>query len=130
MESTVSAYLLGSAAATGRWEASGISMEVSFLDASGTPIDCWEYGAEMTVSVVIRSERPLQNPAVDLTFYSESGTKVFAVQSDKLPGSCRVTKDSRTCFEFAIQNIGFPIPSLKVDVGIRCRGLQEYHAWW
>ncbi|MCL5023307.1 MAG: ABC transporter ATP-binding protein [Nitrospirae bacterium] len=107
-----------------------IEAEVSFLDGFGKQISAWEYSKVLFVKVQLTSRNALFRPAVDVSFYAESGAKAFSLKSDLLEGGQVSDSYNNIVFIFSIINPGFAVSSLSVDVGVREGGHAEYLACW
>lgn len=103
---------------------------VRVTDQSGSDMAVWNYGAGLVVDVEVDSKILLNRPAVDLAFYSESGVRVFAAQSDRL---CLGALDSFTktfSIRFEFSPVELTCKALTLDIGIRCDGQRDYLTWW
>jgi lipopolysaccharide transport system ATP-binding protein len=131
IEAAVNQYVRGNRDETGAWTAPGVTVALSFLDTQGKPLTTWGSEEELILRAQVQSDHPIDNPAVDFAFYTEAGSKVFAIKSDRLRGEDAPRfKSSNFVFEVGIQNLGLIVPSLTVDIGLRASAHPEYIAWW
>ena len=107
-----------------------LSLQVLFEDEHGSRITVWQYNSDLIVQVYVNSREALRDPAIDLAFYSESGVRVFAVQSDRLDEQMIRGLVKQFSLEFAFRNIGIACDLLTVDIGIRANKDPRYLAWW
>jgi len=107
-----------------------ISLRLAFQERDGSNITAWRYDSDLVVQVCVDCTRPLNQPAIDLAFYSENGTRVFAVQSDRLTDRQINSAAGRIQFEFVLRNVGLACSELTVDVGIRANKDPRYIMWW
>jgi hypothetical protein len=84
----------------------------------------------LTIHVEVRSEQPLRDPAVDVTFYADNGARLFSLQSDRLTETLNDQKVSQFQLQFRVRNPGLACVQLTVDVGIRTSKDPHYLAWW
>lgn len=61
----------------------------------------------------------------DLACYTLDGIKIFAFQSQNIPGFSSEDKE-RNCVEFLVENPGFSMRQLRVDIGMRNRPNESY----
>jgi lipopolysaccharide transport system ATP-binding protein len=108
----------------------GLSLKIWFEDGGGAPFETWNNEADLVVNVSVRSDRPLQDPAVDVTFYAENGVRVFSLQSDRLTEALSGKKVNQFQLRLRVKNPGLACVQLTVDVGIRESKDPHYHAWW
>jgi hypothetical protein len=108
----------------------GLSLKIWFEDGEGSPLETWTYDTNLTVNVEVRSNRPLGDPAVDVTFYADNGARVWAIQSDRLTDSLSGKKLRQFQLRFRVRNPGLASVQLTVDVGIRGSKEPQYLAWW
>jgi lipopolysaccharide transport system ATP-binding protein len=108
----------------------GLSLKIWFEDWSGSPLETWIYDTDLMVNVLIQSNRPLGEPAVDVTFYADNGARVFSLQSDRLTEALSGKKVSQFQMRFRVRNPGLACVQLTVDVGIRESKDPHYLAWW
>jgi lipopolysaccharide transport system ATP-binding protein len=108
----------------------GLALRLTFLNADGSELSVWRYGQPLVIRVDVTSERPLKDPAVDLAFYADNGTKVFAVQSDRVTHDLvgKAARQFRMAFE--VQNPGIACSQLALDVGLRAERERRYLGWW
>ncbi len=107
----------------------GIRATLQFLDEEGLSMDSWRYGSTFVVRVDIDSTRPLTRPAVDLAFYEEQGSRLFAFQSDRLVEP-RDHSTRRVQFELRVVNTALNCAAVTVDLGVRESPQSRYVAWW
>jgi homopolymeric O-antigen transport system ATP-binding protein len=88
------------------------------LDQDGQLTDAWTYGRTLTVGVEVDVRRSCSRLAVDLTFYTMDGQRLFAVQSDSWPAAS-VREPGVYSVWFRIENPGFTVPEMYIDAGIR-----------
>ena len=93
-------------------------MRFRILDGAGQPTVSWRYGEPLQIEVTLVTKSPLWKPAVDLAFYDERRTRLFALQSDRLgQGPERI--DSSWTASFRIENPGWTLTEISIDVGVR-----------
>ena len=108
----------------------GLSLRIWFEDGLGSPLETWNYDTDLRVTVEVESKQPLREPAVDVSFYSDNGARVFALQSDRLTDVLSGKNVSRFQFRLSVRNPGLACVQLTVDVGIRASKDPHYLAWW
>jgi len=108
----------------------GLSLRIWFEDGLGSPLETWNYDTDLRVTVEVESTQPLREPAVDVSFYSDNGARVFALQSDRLTDVLSGKYVSRFQFRLSVRNPGLACVQLTVDVGIRASKDPHYLAWW
>ena len=108
----------------------GVTVRVSFEDASGARLTQWRPGADLVVVADVEFPAPVAYAAVDVAFYSEAGVKLCAVQSDKLEGGELPRRARRVRFAFSIRNVGLAVSELSADVGVRAEKEPGYVTWW
>jgi lipopolysaccharide transport system ATP-binding protein len=107
-----------------------ITLEVQFLATAGASLKVWNNSEEMICLVDLSSERTLEKPAIDLAFYDERGTRVFALVSDGVGRPNVLQFERNLTFAFHVVNPGFACEFLRVDVGLRLGGARHYECWW
>ena len=105
----------------------GVSVKTNILDEAGRKLQDWRYGDEMIVEVDVESEEELIFPSVDIAFYRTDGMKIFSIQGDKALGIRNFTRTQKFKIVFRIQNPGFTVREIYMDVGIRS-GQDKYIA--
>ena len=128
-EGAVARYAAEGATDGGEFQAKGIKVRVAFADEAGQAVEAWGYDRDIVAEVSITADKRIADAAVDLAFYSESGVRVFAVQSDRLDGP-PFGIEGNTTLRFRLRNIGLACGSVTADVGIRKRNEGGYIAWW
>ncbi len=108
----------------------GLSLKIWFEDGAGSPLETWTHDTDLLVNVEVQSNRPLGEPAIDVTFYADNGARVFSLQSDRLTEALTGKKVNRFQMRFRIRNPGLACVQLTVDVGIRESKDPHYLAWW
>jgi lipopolysaccharide transport system ATP-binding protein len=108
----------------------GLSLKIWFEETPGSPLETWSFDSDLTVNVEVRSERPLRDPAIDVTFYADNGARLFSLQSDRLTEALNDKKVSQFQLQFQVRNPGLACVQLTVDVGIRASKDPHYLAWW
>ena len=91
---------------------------VRVLDAEGRPIDNWQYGSPLIVEVDTLLHLPCQRLAVDITFYTGDGQRLFGLQSDSM-GTRTGYEPGFHTIRFEIENPGFTVAEMYFDVGLR-----------
>ncbi len=76
------------------------------------------------IEVEVSSREELVNPAVDVTFYTGTGARLFALQSDRLTEKKGRIK-GHWRLRFAVENPRITAAEMLVDVGLR-EGVGEY----
>src|SRR5207302_11496985 len=88
------------------------------LDQRGTPTSIWQYGHDMTVQIEVRVNHSCSRLAVDITFYTVEGQRLFGLNSDHWSGKKSFDSGSHW-LTFRIQNPGITAPEIYFDVGLR-----------
>ena len=96
------------------------------LDRDARPTRTWRYGESLRFDVTVVAHHPIWNPAVDLAFYDDRRTRLFALQSDRLGTGPERIEGSWTA-SFVIENPGLALSEVSLDVGVR-EGSGEYLA--
>jgi hypothetical protein len=84
----------------------------------------------MIIQVEVAGIEPLPSPAVDVAFYSPSGIRVFAIQSDRVDTRLTGQAAQRFAVRFRVRNVGINCDQLHADVGVRARRSPEYVRCW
>jgi ABC-type polysaccharide/polyol phosphate transport system ATPase subunit len=113
----------------------GISMNLRIADATGRRLETWKPYAELIVTIDVEGNQRTRIHAVDVAFYSDEGTRLFALQSDRMqsadtPCTDTPSKAEPLHFQFRIMNPGLNCGSIGVDVGVRASRGPEYAAVW
>jgi len=106
----------------------GVALELSLFGSDGIPMRAWRYGETLAVNVKISTEELLTDPAIDLAFYSDNGTRIFSVQSDQILQ--RQLDSTSPTLQFEIRNPGLACNYLTIDVGLRTKTTSDYRASW
>src|SRR5260370_16505540 len=104
----------------------GLSLKIGFEDQAGSLLDTWPYDTALTVNVEIGSNRPLREPAVDVTFYADNGARVFSLQSDRLTDSPCGQKVNPFSLRFHFRNPGLACLPPNVALGLRAPNTPHY----
>jgi len=108
----------------------GLSLKIWFEDQGGSPLETWNYGTDLMVNVAVQSNRPLLEPAVDVTFHADNGARVFSLQSDRLTKALCGRSVNQFQMRLRVKNPGLASVLLTVDVGIRESKNPQYLASW
>jgi lipopolysaccharide transport system ATP-binding protein len=95
---------------------------VRILDEQGQPTVTWPYGRRLIVEVDASVSVPCQRLALDVTFYTSDGQRLFGLQSDSLSGRTAYDAGLHTV-KFEIENPGLTVPEMYFDVGLRTTGV-------
>lgn len=95
---------------------------VRILDERGQPTGTWPYGRRLIVEVDTSVGVPCQRLALDVTFYTSDGQRLFGLQSDSLSGRTAYDAGLHTV-RFEIDNPGLTVPEMYFDVGLRTTGV-------
>jgi len=95
---------------------------VRILDEEGEPTGTWLYGRRLIVEVDASVGVPCQHLALDITFYTSEGQRLFGLQSDVLNGRTAYDAGLHTV-RFEIENPGLTVPEMYFDVGLRTQGV-------
>ena len=87
-------------------------------DAQGRPTRIWRQGEPLEMEVTLIAHQPLRRPAVDLAFYDQRRTRLFALRSDRLSQSPELIQGCWTA-TFSIENPGLILPEIILDIGVR-----------
>ena len=115
---------LAAGAALSRQEDCEVRLRV--LDRDARPTRTWRYGESLRLEVTVVARQPIWNPAVDLAFYDDRRTRLFAFQSDRLGAGPERIEGSWTA-SFVIENPGLALSEVSLDVGVR-EGSGQYLA--
>jgi lipopolysaccharide transport system ATP-binding protein len=107
----------------------GITATVVLLNNHGAVAETWRYGEELIATIEVSSQNALKRPAVDLAFYDEMGTRLFAIQTDRASDNSP-TSTHNIIFKISISNSVLNCSSVIVDLGVRESPSQNYIAWW
>ena len=107
-----------------------IDITVEIRDEEGHKPSIWSYGKRLNFIVRVHSKDEIRLPAVDLAFYSEDGSRMFVVQSDRLGGTVGDEAVRDVEISFAVENIGIACDRLSIDVGLRSAAERDYLAVW
>lgn len=130
IHAAVARYLSSIAAARGLLVDSGLSVQLTVENQDGTAAKIWGLNAPITVKVLLESERQLRSPAIDLAFYSETGTRLSAVQSDRHTSQLKGKQGTVFRLEFTITNVGLTCEQVSIDLGVRANLEAQYAACW
>jgi lipopolysaccharide transport system ATP-binding protein len=108
----------------------GLSLRIWFEETPGSPLETWNFDADITVNVEVKSQHSLRDPAVDVTFYADNGSRLFSLQSDRLTEALNDKKVNQFKLQFQVRNPGLACVQMTVDVGIRASKDPHYLAWW
>ena len=96
------------------------------FDGQGHPTRVWRYGESLRMEVTLVARSQIWNPAVDLAFYDDRRTRLFALQSDRMGAGPERIEGSWTA-SFLIENPGLTLSEISLDVGVR-EGSGNYFA--
>jgi lipopolysaccharide transport system ATP-binding protein len=96
----------------------GCEVRLRVVDAQGEPTRMWRYGEPLQVEVALFARQPLWRPAVDVAFYDERRTRLFALQSDRLAEGPERIEGSWTAI-FRVENPGLILSEISLDLGVR-----------
>jgi lipopolysaccharide transport system ATP-binding protein len=91
---------------------------VRVLDEAGRFVDSWSYGSRLIVEVDTLLQAPCPRLAVDVTFYTGDGQRLFGLQSDTLNQRTAYDAGLHT-IRFEIENPGFTVAEMYFDIGLR-----------
>ncbi len=91
---------------------------VRVLDEEGRATNTWRYASRLVVEVDAVLRAPCQRFAVDITFYTGDGQRLFGLQSDSLSEKTACEAGAHT-IRFEIENPGFTVAEMYFDVGLR-----------
>ncbi|HZR33555.1 MAG TPA: ABC transporter ATP-binding protein [Terriglobales bacterium] len=91
---------------------------VRIFDSAGIAAEAWKYGRPITVEVDVAVRQPCPKLAVDITFYSTNGLRLFGLQSDRWHAAGSFEPGHHT-ISFRIENPGISVPEMYIDVGLR-----------
>lgn len=126
----VSEYLRSLRSGTTTYRGRGFSARMVLRGLSDDTERIWEADRDLTIEVTVHCEEPSLRPAVDLAFYTESGTRVISVQSDLLELNARPRIQAQHVYRFCITNPGLACGTLSMDLGIRVPGERIYRGCW
>ena len=106
------------AAAPANSQGADCDMQVRIVDDSGRSAQYWGYGKPLRIEVVLNPKRPLWKPAIDVVFYGDEGQRLMALFSDRFV-ECPSPCNQHAIVRFEIQNPGFLIREISIDVGLR-----------
>ena len=106
-----------------RTQLDGFTITATPGDAAGE----WATGSVLHVDVRWEAGRYTPGFSADLVFYTLEGEKLFALQSQTLPGT-DLSTPSATGVRFSVVNPGLVDRDIRMDVGIRPAGEQHYNA--
>jgi lipopolysaccharide transport system ATP-binding protein len=93
-------------------------VRLSVRDLDGQPTRVWQQGQPLQIDVTLIAHQPLRRPAVDLAFYDQRRTRLFALRSDRLSQSPEQIQGCWTA-SFRIEHPGLILPEITLDVGVR-----------
>lgn len=96
------------------------------FDSRGHPTRIWRYGEALRMEVTLVARHSIWNPAVDLAFYDDRRTRLFALQSDRMGAGPERIEGCWTA-SFLIENPGLTLSEISLDVGVR-EGSGNYFA--
>ena len=91
---------------------------VRVLNDRGQPTETWTYDSPLVVEIDTLVYRECPRLAVDITFYTSEGQRLFGLQSDRWMGKSAYEPGLHTV-RFAIENPGLTVPQMYFDVGLR-----------
>lgn len=88
----------------------------------------WRHGRTLVVTVEVESPQPMNDPAIDVSFFAEDGRGLFAAQSDRLMRQPFTQRGRQFSAVFRFVNEGISAANLMMDVGIRTKQSVSYIA--
>lgn len=85
----------------------------------------WVKGSNVAIEISWGKYKFLPGWECDIACYTLEGTKIFAVQSQNIPGFSSENPEKNQIV-FLIENIGFVEKSLRIDIGIRNKPNESY----
>ena len=105
---------------------SDCEVRLRVLDGQGRPTRVWRFGEALQMEVTLLARKPIWKPAVDVAFYDDRRTRLFALQSDFLSKGPDRIEGSWTA-SFRVENPGLTLAEVSLDVGVR-EGAGNYFA--
>lgn len=100
----------------------GFTISAAPADSSGE----WVTGTALHIDVRWEHGRYSPGFSADLAFYTLEGEKLFALQSQTLPGT-DLSDPATTGVRFSVINPGLVDRDIRLDVGVRPAGEQQYN---
>jgi ABC-type polysaccharide/polyol phosphate transport system ATPase subunit len=98
-----------------------VQISVSFRTEDGGYLTVWGYDELLIMTVHLAFNKPINDPAIHIAFYSENGSLIFSYQTEHIEhinNRLSGKKIQRCDFVFRIKNSGLRCDTVNVDVGI------------
>lgn len=120
-EETIARYVKQSPDSETVLKNENVEITITFNTEDGTPLIVWEYGELLIMNIHLMFNKPINDPAIHIAFYSENGSLIFSYQTEHIEhiNNQLSSKKMRECdFIFKIKNSGLRCDTVNFDVGI------------